>query len=123
VLHVDTSASWQRGHLPGALWLPRGWLETRIEAVAPSATEPLLVTCIDGTQSAYAAATLRQRGYANVVWLQGGTRVWAGTGRTLETAPALPPHDDALLPPARRDAGAMREYLDWERLPGRPDQA
>ena len=123
VLHVDTSASWQRGHLPGALWLPRGWLEARIAGVAPSVEEALLVTCDDGSQSAYAAATLRQRGYANVAWLQGGTRVWAGAGRPLETASAPPPGDDALLPPARRDARAMREYLDWERLPGRPGQA
>jgi len=123
VLHVDTSASWQRGHLPGAIWLPRGWLEVRIAAVAPSADEALLVTCNDGTQSAYAAATLRQRGYANVAWLQGGTRVWAGAGRGLESASVPPPGDDALLPPARRDARAMREYLDWERLPGQPDQA
>jgi rhodanese-related sulfurtransferase len=123
VLHVDTSASWQRGHLPGALWLPRGWLEARIAAVAPSSEQALLVTCDDGSQSAYAAATLHRRGYANVAWLQGGTRVWAGAGRTLETASMPPPGDDALLPPARRAARAMREYLDWERLPGEPGQA
>jgi len=123
ILHVDTSASWQRGHLPGALWLPRGWLEARIGDVAPSGGQALLVTCNDGAQSAYAAAALHQRGYSNVAWLQGGTRVWAAGGRALETASAPPPGDDALLPPVRRDAQAMREYLDWERLPGRPDQA
>jgi rhodanese-related sulfurtransferase len=123
VLHVDTSASWQRGHLPGAIWLPRGWLEARVAAVAPSADEALLVTCDDGTQSAYAAATLRRRGYSNVAWLVGGTRGWAGTGHGLESASVPPPGDDALLPPARRDARAMREYLDWERVPGRRDQA
>lgn len=123
VLHVDTSASWQRGHLPGALWLPRGWLEVRIDAVAPSAEQALLVTCNDGMQSAYAAATLRRRGYANVAWLQGGTRAWAGAGRALEAEGAPPPDGDALLPPARRDADAMREYLDWERRPAGPAQA
>jgi rhodanese-related sulfurtransferase len=114
VLHVDTSASFRRGHLPGAVWLPRGWLEARIAAVAPSLGEALLLTCADGAQAAYAAATLRQRGYAHVAWLQGGTRIWAGTGRALE-ASALPPQDDELLPPARRDAQAMRDYLEWER--------
>jgi len=119
VLHVDTAASWRRGHLPGATWLPRGWLEARIATVAPSGDEPLLVTCVDGAQSAYAAATLRQRGYANVAWLQGGTRVWAAAGRTLETASEALPDDDGLPLPARRDAQAMREYLEWERLGGR----
>ena len=113
VLHVDTSASYRRGHLPGATWLPRGWLEPRIARVAPSLDEPLLLTCVDGAQSAYAAATLRRSGYARVAWLQGGTRLWAAAGRPLETA-ALPPQDDELLPPARRDPEAMREYLDWE---------
>ena len=115
VLHVDTSASYRRGHLPGAVWLPRGWLETRIAAVAPSPGDALLVTCIDGAQAAYAAATLRQRGHVHVAWLQGGTRIWAAAGHALETS-ALAPQDDELLPPARRDEQAMRDYLDWERL-------
>ncbi len=115
VLHVDTSASFRRGHLPGAAWLPRGWLEARIAAIAPSLEDALLLTCTDGAQAAYGAATLRQRGYVHVAWLQGGTRIWSAAGHPLEAA-ALPPQDDELLPPARRDPAAMREYLDWERL-------
>ena len=114
VLHVDTSASYRRGHLPGAVWLPRGWLETRIGLVAPRLDEAVLVTCADGGQSVFAAATLRQLGHVHVAWLQGGTRIWAAAGRALETSP--PPQDDELLPPARRDAQAMRDYLEWERL-------
>ena len=113
VLHVDTSASYRRGHLPGATWLPRGWLETRIATVAPSLDVPLLLTCIDGAQAAFAAATLRGLGYAHVAWLQGGTRLWTAFGRALERS-ALPPQDDELPLPARRDAQAMRDYLDLE---------
>ncbi len=115
VLHVDTSASYRRAHLPGAVWLPRGWLETRIAALAPMLATPLLLTCADGAQAAYAAATLRQRGYAHVAWLQGGTRIWGASGRALETS-TLPPQEDELLPPVRRDEQAMRDYLEWERL-------
>ena len=115
VLHVDTSASYRRGHLPGATWLPRGWLETRVAAIAPSLDTPLLLTCSDGAQAAFAAATLRERGYVHVAWLQGGTRIWAASGRALEHS-TLPPQDDELLPPARRDAQAMRDYLDWGQL-------
>ncbi len=115
VLHVDTSASYRRGHLPGATWLPRGWLESRIARVVASLDEPVLLTCGDGAQSAFAAATLRRRGHIHVAWLQGGTRIWTAVGRTLETSPP-PPHDDEMLPPARRDLQAMRDYLDWERL-------
>jgi rhodanese-related sulfurtransferase len=114
LLHVDTSASYRRGHLPGAKWLPRGWLESRIERVAPSLGAALLLTCTDGAQSAFAAATLRRRGYVHVAWLQGGTRIWSAAGRPIETA-AAPPPDDEMLPPTRRDREAMRDYLDWER--------
>ena len=113
MLHVDTSASYRRGHLPGATWLPRGWLETRIATVAPSLDVPLLLTCLDGAQAAFAAATLRGLGYAHVAWLQGGTRLWTAFGRALERS-ALPPQDDELPLPARRDAQAMRDYLDLE---------
>ena len=115
VLHVDTGASYRRGHLPDATWVPRGWLETRIGALAPSLDDALLLTCLDGAQAAYAAATLRQRGYVHVAWLQGGTRLWEAAGRTL-VASASPPPEDELVPPARRDLQAMRDYLDWERL-------
>ncbi len=115
VLHVDTGASYRRGHLPDATWVPRGWLETRIGALAPSFDDALLLTCTGGAQAAYAAATLRQRGYVHVAWLQGGTRLWASAGRALE-ASASPPGEDELLLPARRDLQAMRDYLDWERL-------
>ena len=115
LLHVDTSASWRRGHLPGAAWLQRGWLEARIGGVAPSPSQPLLLSCVDGAQAVYAAATLRDCGYENVAWLAGGTRAWAAAGHVLAPAP-LPPQDDELLLPARRDAQGMRDYLDWEAL-------
>jgi rhodanese-related sulfurtransferase len=115
VLHVDTGASYRRGHLPGAIWLPRGWLETRIGDVARSLDAALLLTCTDGAQAAFAAATLRQLGHVQVAWLQGGTRLWASTGGALESS-ALPLQDDELPPPVRRDSQAMRDYLDWERL-------
>jgi rhodanese-related sulfurtransferase len=115
VLHVDTGASYRSGHLPGATWLPRGWLETRIGSVASSLEQALLLTCKDGAQAAFAAATLRRLGHVHVAWLQGGTRTWAGAGRALESSP-LSPQDDELLPPVPRDAQAMRDYLEWERL-------
>ena len=117
VLHVDTGASYRRGHLPGATWLPRGWLETRIAAIVPMQSEAVLLTCADGAQAAFAAATLRQMGYVHVAWLQGGTRLWAAAGGALESS-ALPSAQDELQPPARLDARAMRDYLDWERLAG-----
>ena len=115
VLHVDTGASYRRGHLPGSLWVPRGWLESRIAELVPSLDVALLPACTEGAQAAHAAATLRQRGHVHVAWLQGGTRLWAAAGAMLEATPQ-PLNEDELLPPARRDAQAMRDYLEWERM-------
>ena len=84
VLHVDSCETFRRGHLPGAAWLARGWLEQRIAAVAPSRETPLLLTCTDGAQAVFAAAALARRGYGDVVWLDGGTQAWGAEGRALE---------------------------------------
>jgi rhodanese-related sulfurtransferase len=111
VLHVDTGASYGRGHLPGAAWLPRGWLEARVAALAPSLDAALLLTCAEGAQAAFAAAALRRRGYVHVAWLQGGTRAWAATGRALETASVESAEGDG--PPGAQRAGRpMRDHLD-----------
>jgi rhodanese-related sulfurtransferase len=115
VLHVDTGASYRRAHLPGAVWLQRGWLEAHIAEIAPAPGQALLVCCDDGRQAAYAAATLHRRGHAQVAWLQGGTHAWAAAGRALETS-ELPSPDDELPLLARRDEQARRAAERWERL-------
>ena len=33
VIFVDTSQEFSRGHVPGAHWVPRGWLELWIDRV------------------------------------------------------------------------------------------
>jgi rhodanese-related sulfurtransferase len=116
VLHVDTSASYRTGHLRGAQWVPRGWLEQRIECLAQARDRPLLVSCADGAQSVYAAATLRGMGYAQVRRIEGGTRAWAAAGHALDAAADMPPQDDELLAPYQRGEQAMRDYIDWEKL-------
>lgn len=116
VLHVDASASFRRGHLPGAAWTPRGRLESRIADVVPEVDAPLLLTCVSGLQAAFAAATLRELGRREVAWLEGGTTAWAANGGALASAD-LPPQDDELLSPVERDDRAMREYLDWAASP------
>lgn len=115
VLDVDTSRRFQEGHVPGAVWAPRGDLETSMASLAPSQAIPLLVTCGTGVQSVYAAAALQTAGYRDVTVLRGGTRAWAADGLPLEAA-VLPPQDDELLPPYRRGLQAMRDYIDWEKM-------
>lgn len=122
VVHVDSLAAYRAGHLPGSAWLQRGWLEPRIAALAPDPAAPLLVTCGDGAQAAFAAATLRAAGYVQACRLDGGVRAWAAAGLPLGSTDATPPGADDELPlPADRDEQGMRDYLDWARIaPPRP---
>src|SRR6058998_1291081 len=41
VIFVDTSQDFARGHVPGARWVPRGWLELWIGDVVPSKSTPV----------------------------------------------------------------------------------
>src|SRR4051812_23591808 len=67
VLDVREKDEWDEGHLPGATHLPRGFLELRIEKNVEDRNKPIIVYCAGGSRSAYAAKTLQDMGYTNVV--------------------------------------------------------
>ena len=71
---------WEEGHLPGAVHVPRGFLESRIEQLAPEREAPILVYCAGGSRSAFATKTLQELGYTNVVNLAGGYTDWKRNG-------------------------------------------
>lgn len=120
ILFVETSQDFARGHVPGAQWLPRGWLETRIAGMVPSRTTALAVTCLDGRNAALAGATLRDLGYENVAVLDGGMTAWQKAGLTVErglSGVMTAPNDVVLAGPDRSFADAMN-YLRWEEALG-----
>ena len=90
-LDVRELDEWDEGHIPGALHIPRGHLESRIEGAAPDRKRPVVVYCAGGARSAFAAKTLEELGYASVVSLAGGYTDWKRNGfptelpRTLAT--------------------------------------
>src|SRR5665811_258825 len=51
------------GHLPGAIHIPRGYLESRIEGVVPDKSQPVILYCAAANRSAFAAKTLEELGY------------------------------------------------------------
>ncbi len=75
LIDVRESEEYAQGRLPGALSVPRGYLELRIEARAKR-DEALVLYCAGGTRSALAAKTLLELGYANVVSMAGGYNRW-----------------------------------------------
>src|SRR5258705_11460340 len=71
VLDVREKDEWDEGHLPGATHLPRGFLEVRVEKAIEDRNKPIVVYCAGGTRSAFAAKTLQDMGYTNVVSMAG----------------------------------------------------
>jgi molybdopterin/thiamine biosynthesis adenylyltransferase/rhodanese-related sulfurtransferase len=80
VLDVREQDEWDEGHIAGALHVPRGHLESRIERLAPDTSRPVVVYCSAGNRSAFAAKTLSELGYEDVVSLAGGFTDWKRNG-------------------------------------------
>ena len=114
VLHVGASDEFSREHILGSRWLSRSWLEPRIAELLPSRSTAVALTCADGVNSGFAAATLSKLGYEDVVALDGGVAAWIGAGLATEsglTAVTEPPND---VLPVRRSYAEMLNYLRWE---------
>src|SRR5689334_4527491 len=60
IVDVRGSEEFATGHLPGAKSIPRGHLESRIEAAVPDRSSQLILYCASGSRSAYAARTLKE---------------------------------------------------------------
>jgi glyoxylase-like metal-dependent hydrolase (beta-lactamase superfamily II)/rhodanese-related sulfurtransferase len=80
ILDLREKDAFEAGHVPGALHLPRGQLELRIDTALPDPTVRILTYCEFGKISTLAAATLRELGYSRVTALDGGMRAWREAG-------------------------------------------
>jgi molybdopterin/thiamine biosynthesis adenylyltransferase/rhodanese-related sulfurtransferase len=89
VVDVREQAEWDEGHLPGAMHVSRGNLESRIEQAVPDRSQPVLLYCASGNRSAFAARTLNELGYENVVSLAGGFIDWKRNGFPFEIPKTL----------------------------------
>ncbi len=120
VVHVGGSREYERGHIPGAVWLARAWMELEMPQVAPDRELPIVCTCADGVQSTLAAAALARLGYANVVSLRGGMGAWNTAGLAVETGlqRLAVAADDVVRAGTERDRAAMIHYLEWEEALG-----
>jgi sulfur-carrier protein adenylyltransferase/sulfurtransferase len=90
-LDVREPDEFQQGALKDAVHIPRGYLEIQVAGKVPERTTPLVVYCAGGTRSAFAADTLAQLGYTDVVSMEGGFNRWKDEGRPWETPGFLTP--------------------------------
>jgi rhodanese-related sulfurtransferase len=89
VVDVREQDEWDEGHVPGAIHIPRGNLESRIERAEPDRARSIVVYCAAGNRSAFAAKTLDELGYEDVVSLSGGFTDWKRNGFPVELATGL----------------------------------
>ena len=80
LIDVREKNEWDEGYIPGATHVAKGYLEQRIEEVAPDKAQTVLLYCAGGVRSMYAGLTLKQMGYEDVVSLAGGFGQWKNSG-------------------------------------------
>jgi len=91
VLDVREPDEFEQGAIAGAVHIPRGHLESKIESTIPKLDTPVVVYCAGGTRSAFAADTMQQLGYTDVVSVIGGFGRWKDEGRPWSTPRRLNP--------------------------------
>lgn len=84
VIDVREPEAYKEGHLPGAVNIPRGMLEMKIDEVATSEETPIVVYCGGGSRASLSAKTLQEMGYQRVFSLEGGLRGWRDCGHPVE---------------------------------------
>ena len=85
LLDVREPEEYEQGALPGAIHVPRGQLEFGIEGRLVNKNAPIAVYCAGGTRSAFAAKTLQDLGYTDVVSIAGGFNKWKDEGLEWDT--------------------------------------
>src|SRR3954447_9384935 len=90
LVDVREQHEFEEAHIPGAVHVPRGHLEQRIEGAAPDRSQHVVLYCASGNRSALAAHTLREQlGYENVESLTGGITLWKDRGYDVEVPRSL----------------------------------
>ena len=113
LLDVREPDEYEQGAVPGAVHVPRGQLEFSIEGRLTDKNAPIAVYCAGGVRSAFAARTLQELGYTDVVSVIGGFNKWKDDGlpwttpRTL-TADQRNRYQRHLLLPEVGEAGQQK---------------
>ena len=95
VIDVREADEHAQGAIPGAVWIPRGFLEAKIERAVPDRSAPIVLYCASGNRSLFATRSLAEMGYQDVRSLAGGFTAWKRSGQPWETPSALRPEQEA----------------------------
>lgn len=87
VLDVRRSAEYQSGHVPSAAHAELSTLAQQSPQLPLDRTKPTAVICAGGYRSSAATSILEQRGFTNLLNVNGGTNVWIAAGYPVEKPP------------------------------------
>src|SRR6202795_2042638 len=112
-LDVRELDEFEQGMIPGSIFIPRGHLEAQAENKLPDKDAPIVIYCAGGNRSAFAAKTLEELGYTDVVSMAGGFGRWKNEGRNWITPAVLNPeqrnrYSRHLLLPEVGEAGQQK---------------
>jgi sulfur-carrier protein adenylyltransferase/sulfurtransferase len=89
IIDVREGEEYSIAHLPGAKHVPRGYLESRIDAAVPDRKQRVILYCATGQRSALAAHTLTELGFEDVASMTGGITLWKDRGYEVEVPRTL----------------------------------
>src|ERR1700759_1024172 len=90
IVDVREPEEWSAGHIPGAIHVPKSYLESRIEGAVPDHEKHVVLYCASGNRSAWAARTLiEDLGYEHVESMTGGFTLWKDRGYEVEQPKTL----------------------------------
>src|SRR2546428_13675536 len=104
LLDVREKEEFRQGYVPGAVSLPRGFLEMRVEDAVPDKNTPIVAYCAGGTRSPLARRILKELGYTNRASMRGGVTAGenqglpGGAGRPVTTEAQIRHSPHLLLP-------------------------
>ena len=113
IIDVREADEYEQGAIKGSVHIPRGFLESRIEATVPDRTAPVILSCQSGARSAFAAKALQELGYENVTSLAGGFSAWKQNGHPWAVPAVLDPerrrrYSRHILIPEVGEAGQLK---------------
>ena len=88
---VREKDEWNAGYIPGAVHVPKSYLEQWAEDRIPDKNKTTVLYCAGGVRSVMAADTLAKLGYTNVISMSGGFNRWKDSGLAVETPDSFSP--------------------------------
>ena len=80
LLDVREKEEYREGHLEGAVSVPRGFLEMKMDAEVPDKSTPIIAHCAGGVRSLLAGKVMQEMGYEDVISMSGGYTAWKNEG-------------------------------------------